>query len=90
MIYIFAIHLDSKDIKHENISMVQWENSKTGEKGYSTIIDMIVYINEHPHTVFVKDNKTIVEVFVIDAKPKYLRTSADGRLTNNLLSLPTF
>jgi len=37
-----------------------------------------------------QNDGTDVEVFVIDTNPQHIRTKADGKVTNNLLELPTF
>ena len=76
--------------EHENIVAFYCFDTTTGETISVTKENMIKFINQRPNTVFVEDSKGLVEVFVIDDNPKYLRTKKDGRPTNNLLNLPEF
>lgn len=88
MVLITAVHVEGPT-SHENITELKWL-MENGQTGISTKKSMIEYIEKNPVTVFVKDNQGKAEVVVINASPKYLRTKKDGRLSDNLLSLPRF
>jgi hypothetical protein len=90
-LYILAIRFKDEK-KHENITRLKWKITNNELINESPISEIITIINNHPNSVFVKDKKDNkdVEVFVIDANPKYLRTKANNKLTDNLLELPTF
>jgi hypothetical protein len=72
---------------HEHITHVKWEQEKSGNAGVSTTPQMIDYINSK-NRVYVRDGLGVVEVYVVNGHPDYLRTYADGKPTNNLLNLP--
>jgi hypothetical protein len=71
---------------HQHISDVQW--AQPGQSGTSTREGMIQFIDEG-NAVFVHGSPD-ARVLVVDGNPRYLRTHADGRPTNNLLNLPRF
>jgi len=89
MIKIIAVHFENGK-EHQHISKFNWMNTNTNKSGTSSLKEMIEYINNHAKTVFVEDKQGLVEVFVIDHKPPYLRTKKDNRETDNLLYLSTF
>lgn len=91
MKFITHVRLSSGGSKHEHITDVKWLNSSDNTTGTSTKQAMVDYL-EKGNKAYVKDGSGKVEVLVVDAtpKPKYLRTKADDRWTDNLLSLPRF
>ena len=90
MIYITAVHMEpSNGTTHEHIARVKWTEEGTAKAGDDTRAQMVTWINDGIEAR-VKDGTRSVQVGVVDAKPPYLRTHADGYYTNNLLSLPRF
>ena len=91
MIYITEIHMASPaDSTHERIAKVRWidpADNNTGESATATIVD---WIDNKSGEAKVKDPNGDVPVGTVDGSPKHLRTHADGKWTNNLLSLPRF
>lgn len=89
-IRVTAIRLYSGST-HEHISRLWWVNPSTGAVGNNTRAEVVAYIDDDNGKVFVEDPRGMrVDVSVVKPKygAKYLRTSADGMWTNNLLSLP--
>jgi hypothetical protein len=76
--------------RHEHIASVKWRNPDTSETGTSTREAMVDWIDNKNGKAYVQGNGQPVAVGVVNAKPPYLRTHADGAWTNNLLALPTF
>ncbi len=75
---------------HEHITDVKWRNPADGEVKSSTVPQMVDWIENKKGVAKVTDGKRTVDVGVVDARPKYLRTYADGVWTDNLLALPRF
>ncbi|EYF00508.1 Hypothetical protein CAP_0542 [Chondromyces apiculatus DSM 436] len=73
---------------HEHIAAVQWINPATNATGSSTVKAMIDWITKEKGIAKVTDGKNTVEVRVVNNA--YLRTYADGKWSNNLLSLPRY
>lgn len=90
MIYITAVHMEPSNAGgHEHIAAVYWEKPNSDESKYSTRQQMVDWINQGGDAR-VRDSQGSVQVGVVDANPPYLRTYADGRYTDNLLSLPRY
>ncbi len=90
-IQIIGVKFEENSSGHEHIKYYKWLDTENKKTGVSIRAKMVDFINANPDTVFVKDEKGSVEVFVVDVKPPYLRTKApDDEFTDNLLSLPTF
>jgi len=83
--FITEVHMEGGS-EHEHIARVRWKNSQTGE---STKQQMVEFI-EKGNSVKVEDGRNTVDVGVVNATPKYIRTYADGKWSNNLLALPRF
>lgn len=82
---------DSQD--HEHITHLQWKNVQTGKTGASTRQTIVEWIDNEVGRALVKPGPNQSIVGTVDPKngrPKYLRTYADKKWNNNLLSLPTF
>ena len=88
MTRITDVHLED-GTDHEHIAEVKWINSATGQCGSSTTQQVVVFI-EQGNRVVVGTGSDQVDVGVVSAKPKYVRTHADGKWTNNLLALPRY
>ena len=88
MIQVFAISLAGGD-SHEHIAEVRWLNPSTGKQGTSTRSAMVTWLRKE-NRAYVCDGRSIVDIGVVDANPPYIRTYADRRWTNNLLSLPRY
>jgi Protein of unknown function (DUF3892) len=90
MIYITAVHMSAGGAGNEHIAGVRWSNAESGAVGESTTPAVIHWIDNDGGVAKVKASPADVLVGTVDANPKYLRTYADGKWTNNLLSLPRF
>ena len=87
-VYVTKRHMDGGS-KHEHIAKVTWENRASGETGESTRGAMVEWI-EGGGDCRVANGTSYVKVGVVDSSPKYIRTHADGKWTDNLLALPTY
>lgn len=79
--------------QHEHIGSVKWVNVNPNElptAGQSTREEMVKFLMDNPGKAIVSDGTNTVQVFVVNATPKYIRTYADGKPTDNLLYLPRF
>lgn len=90
MVYITHIRL-SGGTGVQHISHVYWEQPSHGRSGTYTRQQMVDYINRGNDVhVRGRGNTKDAKVVVVNANPPHLKTVADGRETNNLLSLPHF
>ncbi len=90
-IQIIGIQFEENRHEHEYIKCYKWIDTENKKTGFSSKAQIVGFINANPETVFVKDEKGSVEVFVVDVQPPYLRTKTpDDEYTDNLLSLPAF
>ena len=75
---------------HEAITTLGWINQQTGQTGLSSRLDIYNWIEKGGEAI-VHDryNNTVkVGTAVTASGTKYVRTHADGKWTDNLLSLP--
>lgn len=88
---ITAIRMTPGGTRHEHIASVQWRNANAGTTGVSTVASMVRFIDGGDAAV-TWDGRTSARVIVVrpSGHAPYLRTVADGILTNNLLQLPRF
>ncbi|HVX18876.1 MAG TPA: DUF3892 domain-containing protein [Acidimicrobiales bacterium] len=86
--YITQIHLVGGS-RHEHIAEVTWEDRSTGVTDQSSRADMVGWI-ETGGDARVAAGSSYVQVGVVNATPKYIRTHKDGIWTDNLLALPTY
>lgn len=89
MVYITAIHM-SGGTGHEHISSVRWRNPADGKTDESTKATMVDWIDNQKGVAKVQSNTGDVMVGTVDGSPKYLRTYANGKWTDNLLALPKY
>ena len=89
MVYITHVRLSASGHSHEHITNVQWSQPATGKTDSSTVAQMVEWI-EKGNQAKVTDGRNTVDVLVVNATPPHLRTVADGKYTDNLLSLPRF
>ena len=89
MRYITAVHMSTGGTLHEHIARVKWLDpaSSTGEDTTATMVD---WIDNKNGVAKVKSPAGDVSVGTVAGTPRYLRTHADGKWTNNLLALPRF
>lgn len=76
---------------HEHIVHLWWTNPSTGATGDNTRSAIVSWIEDENGKAYVEDgsgNRADVGVVTPQVGAKYLRTYADGKWTNNLLSLP--
>ncbi len=88
MIYITAVRM-SGGILHDHIIRYQWRDPSSSQTGASDRPSMVDWV-ENGGDARVRDGAREVGVRVVNAEPKYLRTYADGVVTDNLLRLPRF
>jgi hypothetical protein len=88
MVYVTAVHLVG-GMGHEHIAEVRWRDPGNGNTGASSRETMVNWIN-NKGDARVNDGNNEVRVGVVDARPPYLRTHADGKWTDNLLALPRY
>jgi len=88
MIYITQIRMSSGGTKHEHITDLKWRDPAGGD-GQSTTEAVVEWIRKNGDAR-VKDSRGEVHVRVVEVVPPHLRTVADGRFSDNLLSLPRF
>lgn len=89
MVYITAVHMADGN-GHEHIASVQWRNPADGNTGSSTKAVMVDWIDNKNGVAKVQSTQGDTMVGTVDATPKYLRTYANGKWTDNLLALPRF
>lgn len=75
--------------QHEHIASVKWVKPADKTTGETTREEMVTWI-EGGGKAFVSDGSNTVSVLVVNATPKYIRTYADGKWTDNLLALPRY
>ena len=77
---------------HETITDYKWTNPSTNATGSSTKAAMVDWMDNQNGRAIVGSGSSQVNVGVVhpDSSQPYLRTHADGKWSNNLLSLPTF
>ena len=89
---IICINKDNGDHydPHEAITYLGWINEPISKTGKSTRLEMVKFIKEG-NRAYVKDvygNTVFLIVRVSRSGNEYVQTTADGKLTNNLLELP--
>lgn len=89
MVNVSARHMVSGH-RHEHIARVRWINPETNATGENSRAEMVDWIENKGGRAFVLDGPGKVAVGVVNARPPYIRTHADGVWTNNLLALPEF
>jgi hypothetical protein len=89
MVRVTKVHMVGGEL-HEHIAEVSWVNPASLEVGRSSRAGMIVFLEKPGGRAVVGEGANQVDVGVVQATPKYIRTHADGRWTNNLLSLPRY
>ena len=87
MVQVTSVHM-SGGTQHEHIAKVKWRDDKNST-GESTRAEMVTFI-EGGGKAYVTDGTNTVYVGVVNATPKYIRTHADGKWTDNLLALPRY
>ena len=89
MVYITSVHMVG-GTGHEHISAVRWRNPDEGTTGQSGRAEMVDFIDNKKGVAKVQSGGTEVHVGTVNASPKYIRTHADGKWTDNLLALPRY
>jgi len=77
---------------HEAITDFYWTNEGTGQSDSSTKATMVDWIDNKKGHAYVGAGVDRADVGVVrpDGGTPYLRTYADGKWNNNLLSLPRY
>ncbi|MFD6141291.1 DUF3892 domain-containing protein [Promicromonospora sp. NPDC060271] len=91
-IEITHIRLSGSIRQHEYITHLRWKNENDGSTGDSTKATLVDWIDNKKGVAHVGSGSVQVNVGTVhpDGGTPYLRTYADGKWTNNLLSLPEF
>lgn len=88
-IEITHVRYGSTPKTEQTISHYKWREIGSTNTGSSDKRTLVAWI-EDGNKAYVGSGSNRVDVLVVNASPKYLRTYADGRWTNNLTSLPEF
>jgi hypothetical protein len=77
---------------HEAINRYKWKEVGTGDVGESDKPSLVTWVDNKANSAHVGSGSSRVNVGAVhpDGGRPYLRTCADGKWNNNLLSLPTF
>ena len=76
---------------HLHIVKLKWIEYETGKPGENTRAQLVTWFRDNGGKGYVNDSiGNQADVRVVDANPPYLQTVADGKLTDNLLDLPTY
>jgi hypothetical protein len=76
---------------HEHIIRLWWTDPASGKTGDNSRVQIVSWIEDEHGKAHVEDalgSRADVLVVTPAQGPKYLRTYADGRWTDNLLALP--
>ena len=94
MVEIYQRHMEGGQ-DHEHIAKVKWVNHANNKYGESTRESMVKWLDDSKeNTAYVEDLNGKRKAYVGTVHPTgrlpYIRTYADGKWTNNLLSLPEY
>jgi Protein of unknown function (DUF3892) len=91
MIQVTAIRLAGGE-SHEHITDVRWRSGSTsaGQSTREAIVDWLSASNANQAVVAEGSERVHVAVVRAPEQPPYIRTHADGKWTDNLLTLPLF
>ena len=89
---ITHIRMSNGGTTHQHITHYRWKNLSTGAVDSSDKPSMVDWIDNKQGTAYVRSGSNRVGVGTVrpDNGQPYLRTYADGKWSNNLLSLPRF
>ena len=90
--WITAVQFDGSGHRHhENISAIRWHDAESQYEGECTVAELVDLIRAGT-LVYVSDDafERTALVRVVDAKPPYVRSWAQGKWGNDLLTLPRF
>lgn len=89
---ITHVRYGSTNKTHETIIRYKWREDGTGNVGDNDKPTMVDWIDNKNGKAYVGSGSSRVSVGVVhpDYGQPYLRTYADGKWSNNLLSLPEF
>ena len=89
MVFIVAVHMIG-GTGHEHIEAVRWKNQADITSGNSTREQVVTWIRDGKGEARVSDGRTEINVGVVNTTPPHIRTYADGKWSDNLLSLPRY
>lgn len=87
MIVIRRIRMLANGRGHEHIAAVEYEQD--GQLKTCTVAQVVSYLETGGKAKVIVGSNS-VDVLVVNATPKHIRTAADGKWTDNLLALPRF
>ena len=91
-VQITHIRYTSSTPTHESITHYRWVGVENNSTGSNSKAEMVYFLDNQNGQAVVGSGASRVKVGTVhpDHGQPYLRTYADGRWNNNLLSLPTF
>ena len=89
-VQIIDVRMAASGSGHEAISHYQWKDLENGSSNWAHKAAMVDWVRRHPNQAWVGGpvKSAWVEVIENPGGAPYLRTRADGVLSDNLLSLP--
>jgi hypothetical protein len=91
-IQITGVTISGTTPTHETITQYYFQDVDGLETGWKTKQQGVAYVEAHPSTVWVAGKTESAWVVAVPngSNPAYLRTQADGDLTDNLLSVKVY
>lgn len=81
-------------VKHQggsadhHLALVRWYNPSTGTGGDAGIPQMVEFLRNSANRAYICNGTRIVDLKVVEARPPYIRSVADGQVSDNLSTLP--
>lgn len=90
MVYVTAVQMSGGVSAMNTVASIRWRNPSDNGTGESTRTALVDWLENNSGIAMVRGQGGDVRVGVVNAKPKHLRTHANGQWTDNLLSPPRF
>lgn len=90
MVYITGVHMSPGGTRHEHIASVHWQDPGTGRSDNASTARMVDWIDNQSLVAKVTSTAGDVSVGTVDGSPRFLRTYANDKWTDNLLALPRY
>lgn len=91
LVEVFRRHMEGGN-DHQHIAKVEWFNHDNSKIDVSTVQQMVIFLEGGGNAYVAGANSASIPIGVVKMADgsKHIRTYADGKWTNNLLSLPEF
>lgn len=89
MNHVAAVRMAQGGSRHEHIAEIIWVTDAF-KSGKSSVANIVSHLRQHPGSIEVSDGKKVAKVEVVDAKPPYIRSVADGSVSDNLLTITRY